>query len=271
MEEKATQSIVDPFGVTIQTDVRDDQVDIDSIRKDPLKFYYDSVKEFSQNCDYSTLSSYRSELMQSIAHRIQFQEKVFGRTEEGLGPFPETLFSGFIVSLVFSIFDDSFSFCSVNPGFSITGPLVVMYKEYYEPLTSGFLPIGLFPSLIKLDLTWYDGGLICEIVDHRRKLIKATRIMLRINPSEQLDCSPEQEQDYLLSRYPLLCLDPEEEVSVLSRCAYSDKQNFIRPTDGIIDEEAMYYAKTSKIEIIQNTKKLSVDELREQVLQHWKL
>ena len=94
-----------------------------------------------------------------------------------------------------------------------------------------------FEDLKKLNLTWYDGGLICEIVDKRRQREKISHVHLKVKSSDIGPLTYEREQDFLLNRYPLLCLDPDLHVTDVARTIKADAERWIQPITHEVKEQ----------------------------------
>jgi hypothetical protein len=90
----------------------------------------------------------------------------------------------------------------------------------------GMLRPDLLPQLLELKLTWYDGRLICEVVDQRRALGRAVRTQLRVAEEDLVAFGVDAERQVLLAEYPLLCLEPTPQVANLARAAMADRQRW---------------------------------------------
>ena len=191
--------------------------------------YQKCIKNFIKDIDFTRLSPYRSEICECVLHRSQFQEKISQDFDDEIEKLPPSLFSGFNVSLILTIDSTAFLLVSTNPGLEITGDLHTEGWKMIQDISAGYLPSGIFEDLKKLNLTWYDGGLICEIVDKRRKKEKISRVHLRVKANDIGLLTFEREQDYLLNRYPLLCLDPDLHVTDVARTIKADAERWINP------------------------------------------
>lgn len=191
-----------------------------------LHQYYENTKYFIDHTDSSTLSAYRQEVLNKVKEKLVFQSKLFNTNGEPDGSLPSNIFGNLTVSLNLIIFSDRYSFSSSNPGFEITGDLNDDISHLLSYVANGVLPPNLLEQLRKLNLVWYDGGLICEINDTRKAYSHPIRVLMRINPIDITNSDFDVEQEYLLNRYPLLCLDPDIQVSKVSRIALSDSQRW---------------------------------------------
>jgi hypothetical protein len=88
------------------------------------------------------------------------------------------------------------------------------------------LPPDMLDPLRKLNLVFYDGGLICSIIDQRREHFTPIRLHLRIHPDDIVALGFELEQEYLFASYPLLCLENRIEVFQVSRISARDRDKW---------------------------------------------
>ena len=191
--------------------------------------YQKCIKNYIKQTDFARLSPYRSEIFECVLHRAQFQEKIAKESDDDVEKLPPSLFSGFNASLILTIDATAFLLVSTTPGIEITGDLHSEGWKMIQDISAGYLPSGLFEDMRKLSLTWYDGGVICEIVDKRRRKEKVSRVHLRVKASDIGMLTFEREQDYLLNRYPLLCLDPDLHVTDVARTIKADAERWIDP------------------------------------------
>jgi hypothetical protein len=187
-----------------------------------LQYYFDRL-------DSHSLSEYREEVFNRIRQQSIFQSKVFGHASPNYNRLPLNSFAGFAVSPYLVICSDRFVFSSATPGFEVSGGLdqeLANLLGYFDQQT---LPPQLLETLKRLNLVWYDGGLICEIADQRRQSDRPLRIHLRVHPDDFVAAGFEIEQEYLFDRFPLLCLDSSIQVSKVARAAGREKGKWKPP------------------------------------------
>ena len=187
-----------------------------------LDQYYSNVIYHIEHIHPSQLSPVRNELCKKIKHKLIFQSKVFGKSSTNFDNLPENLFSTFTVGLYLILKDKTFTFYSSNPGFEITDSYEETGNYILEFISRGILPPRMLDDVRKLNLVWYDGGLICEIDDQRKKNAKVYRTLLKVNQSDIASLGLEIESEYLLARYPLLSFSPDIQVSKVARVAERD-------------------------------------------------
>lgn len=188
-----------------------------------LDQFYENTKYFLLNMQKSNYSPLKNELCDQARTRALFQSKVFGKTSQNFDILPQCAFSSFSVSLRLVIQHNSFSFFSVISGFEIHENFEDHGQTILDFISHGTLPPRTLDDVKKLNLTWYDGGLICEVEDKRRKELNSMRILLRVHPLDVAKYGPDSECEYLLARYPLLSFEPDVQISRLSRTVYNDK------------------------------------------------
>jgi hypothetical protein len=180
----------------------------------------------------SDLSELRGEICERIQRRINFQLSTYGTCSIGLDEAPPNLYSSFSVALYLVIYRDGrFSFSSVTPGIGVAGMIDEEEgRSLLFYISHGMLRPGLLPQLLDLKLTWYDGRLICEVIDYRRALGRSVRTQLRVAEEDIVAFGVEAEQQVLLAQYPLLCLEPTPQVANLARAAIADRRRW-EPSD----------------------------------------
>jgi hypothetical protein len=195
---------------------------------DLLEEFHEKVNSYIQNVIPSDLSELRSEICQRIQRRSQFQLSSFGAVSKDFDEAPLNLYSSLTVGLYLIVFEDGqFQFSSAVPGFSSSGHIDDEEgRSLLFYIGHGMLQTGLLPKLMDIGLTWYDGCLICEVVDQRRRLGRAVRTQLRVAQEDLTSFGLEAEQQVLLQQYPLLCVDPDPQVGRLSRLAFADRQRW---------------------------------------------
>lgn len=189
-----------------------------------LENYYKNINFHIENVPPSQLSALRLEVCKKIRHRTLFQTKVFGKSSTNFDILPENTFESFTVSLYLIIKEKTFSLFTLtsNNNLEITdsfddhGCLVLDY------ISRGYLPPMMLDDVRKLNLVWYDGGLICEINDQRTKNSKISRTLLRVSQSDIAALGTDSESEYLLARYPLLSFDADIQISKVARAAKRD-------------------------------------------------
>ncbi|EAY00670.1 hypothetical protein TVAG_208620 [Trichomonas vaginalis G3] len=187
-----------------------------------LDQYYANIKYFINDTPKSTLSQLRSEICDKIRHRSLFQSKVFGKSSTNFDVLPENAYSTFSVSLHLILRPKTFSFFTTNPGIDVTESFEDEGAHILDFISRGYLPPRMFEELRKLNLVWYDGGLICEIDDQRRNNGNVMRTLLSVAPSDIAALGPECESEFLLVKYPLISFDSDIQISKVSRIASSD-------------------------------------------------
>ena len=191
-----------------------------------LHQYYANTKYFIDHIDPSTLSPYKQEIFTKVKQRSIFQSKIFDSPNLPDGSLPPNTFENLSVSLYLIIFPDHFTFSTAIPGIEINGDLNDDISRVLSYISQGLLPPRLLDSLKDMNLTWYDGGLICEISDQRKAYSHPLRVLMRVNPIDITNCGFDIEQEFLLNRFPLLCLDPDIRVSKLTREVIADSQRW---------------------------------------------
>ncbi|EAY08090.1 hypothetical protein TVAG_497130 [Trichomonas vaginalis G3] len=193
--------------------------------------YQEVIKDYVSKLDMSHLSAYRREICECIQLRQQFQNKVYGNTDADVEKLPVSIFSGLTPSLTITFDQDVFSIVSASGGLEITGDISSEGQYLIYDINRGVLPKTLYEAVKKLGLTWYDGGLICEVVDRRRNIEKFRRVHLKVDQSSLEPMSIEREQELLLCRYPLLCLTPDLQVTNFARTIAADAARWTAPEE----------------------------------------
>lgn len=192
-----------------------------------LHQYHHAVDHYIQNVNTQELSELRAEIVERLKKRAIYQQTSYGSSKVGFDEAPPNLFNTFTVSLYLIIDHDQFIFSSAVPGFQYTGSLnddEGLEILYY--ISQGLIVPGILKQLKQLHLTWYDGCLICEILDNRRKFPKTVRTQLRVHPNDVASFGFEAEQQFLLIQTPHLCLDPNPQVANVARIAMQDRQRW---------------------------------------------
>lgn len=191
-----------------------------------LHQYYANTKYFIDHIDPSTLSTYKQEILSKVKQHSIFQSKIFNSINLPDGSLPPNTFDNLKVSLYLIIYSDHYTFKTAIQGIEINGDLNDDVSHVLSYVSQGLLPPCFLEKLKDLNLVWYDGGLICEISDQRKASPHPLRVLMRINPIDVTKCGFDIEQEYLLNRFPLLCLDPDTRVSKLTREVVSDSQRW---------------------------------------------
>jgi hypothetical protein len=193
-----------------------------------LREYHKAVANYIENVNISDLSQLRGEICQRTQNRATYQLTSYGSVSIGLDEPPPNLFSTFTVSLYLVIHPDGrFNFSTPDPGIGITGLIDEDEgRSLLFYISRGFLRPGLLQPLLELGLTWYDGCLICEVIDNRRQLGRTIRTQLRVAQEDVVSFGVDSEQQLLLAQYPFLCLDPSPQVGNLARLAVKDRQRW---------------------------------------------
>lgn len=208
-------------------------------RTNLLREYHKTVTEYMRSANTSEMSDLRAEICSRIQKRSRFQTNLLGPLSAGLDEPPPNLYSSrrFTASLFLMIFENGqfkFTTCTSPPtilcaGRDIDGAeghALLMY------ISQGILKPGLLRQLLDLNLTWYDGCLICEITDERRKLKRTVRTQLKVAQEDIVEITSstssglETEQHFLMAQYPLLCLEPDKQVGNVARAAHADRRRW---------------------------------------------
>jgi hypothetical protein len=211
-----------------------------------VRLYHRAVADHVQAAHVSDLSELRGEICERMQHRRNYQVSAYGRASIGLDDPPPNLFSSFSVALYLVIYEDGrFAFSSATPGVALGGLIdddegraLLFY------IAHGVLRPGLLPALLDLKLAWYDGALICEVVDRRRRLGRAVRTHLRVAEEDLVPFGADAEQQVLLAQYPLLCLEPTPQVANDARVAGADRRRW-EPSDIDGESKLLFVAKRS--------------------------
>ena len=197
-----------------------------------LRQYRENLSYFLDMADQTAVSDFRSEVLNCVREHKIFQERLFGRSSPPLGQLPPNAFHEFTVSLHLSLFHDRFVMSSTIPGFEISGGAHEI-EPLLAALSTGFLPAHTLDALRKVNLVWYDGGLICEVNDNRVSPPAFIRVHLLANPQDIANVGFDAEQEFLFARFPLLCLDPTPQVARMAQVAAVENCRWRRrqPTD----------------------------------------
>ncbi|KAH0796015.1 hypothetical protein GPJ56_000083 [Histomonas meleagridis] len=191
-----------------------------------LKQYHKNIHYYLNHTDPSSFSKYREEIFKKIHQQSNFQQKIFGTDSIANGRLPCSSFSTFTVSLRLIFYSDYFTFSTTVPGIEITGKITDGMDSILYHISNGFLPPKILDQVKNLSLAWYDGGLVCEVTDQRKAYSPPIRILMRILTSDIRSIGFDYEQEYLNSRYPLLCLDTDIQVARVSRISARDKMRW---------------------------------------------
>jgi hypothetical protein len=187
-----------------------------------LRNYFENIHYHIENIPSSQMSPIRVEVCKKIRHRTIFQTKVFGKTSMNFDILPENTFSTFTVSLYLILKDKTFSLFTSNRCLEINDTIKGHGSYILDYISCGYLPPMMLDDVRKLNLMWYDGGLLCEIEDQRTKNCKISRTLLRISQSDIAELGPESESEFLLARYPLISFDADVQISRVARAASGD-------------------------------------------------
>ena len=185
--------------------------------------YRDVLGSFLDQCDPGTLTEYRQEIFNRMRQEKSFQDRVFGRSTPRYDTLPRNSFSSFTASLHLLILPSHFVLSSSPPGLELTGDLEGDLSHLLGYFEDGLLPPKLLEQLRKLNLVWYDGGLVCEVSDQRRETAQQFRMYLRANQTDIAACGFEAEREFLLVQHPLLCLDTSPQVGRVAMVASRDR------------------------------------------------
>ena len=187
-----------------------------------LDQFYENVNYYLINMQKYQISELRNEVYDMTKNRSLFQAKVFGKSSTNFDIIPQSAFSSLVVSLHLILKEDSFIFFTSCPGLEIQENYDDKGRFLLDFISKGFLPPNAFEDLKKVNLKWYDGGLICQIEDQRRQNMNVIRILLRLNNADITKFGAENESSYLLARYPYLSFDNDLQISRISRIAAND-------------------------------------------------
>ena len=191
--------------------------------------YRDVLGCFLDQCDPRSFTEYREEVFNRVRQEKSFQDRVFGHSTPRYDTLPRSTFSSFTVSLHLAILPSHFVLSSSPPGFELTGDLDDDLARLIAFFDDGLLPPKVLDQLRKLNLVWYDGGLVCEVSDQRREAAQQFRMYLRVNPCDIAACGVETEREYLLVQHPLLCLDTSPQVGRVAMVAARDRSKWATP------------------------------------------
>ena len=189
-----------------------------------LEKYHSIVMNYIENVNVAELSSLRSEICEKIQKRLKFQRITYGAISKCFDEQPLNLYNTFNVSLYLVLYPDHFTFSTVQKGFEISGSIDdETGQSILSYISRGMLKPGLLDSLKNKNLSWYDGCLICEIIDCRRKNTPTIRTQLRVSPYDINQTGIESEQSYVLAQNPFVCTDPSPAVANIARAAMNDR------------------------------------------------
>lgn len=191
--------------------------------------YRDVLGCFLDNCEPQSFTEFRAEVFNRVRQEKSFQDCVFGHSTPRYDTLPRNSFSSFTVSLNLVILPSNFVLSSSPAGFELSGDLDDDLAQLLAFFDDGVLPPRLLDPLRKLNLVWYDGGLVCEVSDQRRESVQQFRVYLRVNPYDIAACGVDTEREYLLVQYPLLCLDTSPQVGRVAMVAARDRSKWAAP------------------------------------------
>ena len=191
-----------------------------------LDQFYQNVNFYLNHLQRYQISEVRNEVYEKMKNRALFQSKVFGKSSSNFDVLPQNSFSSFIVSLHLVLRDTSYVFFSSLPGLEIHENYDDQGRFILHYISRGHLPPNSLEVLKKMNLKWYDGGLICQIEDTRRKNMNIIRILLRVNQSDVARIGTNHESSFLLARYPYLSFDNDIQVSRVARLASNNKSRW---------------------------------------------
>lgn len=212
-----------------------------------IEKYHETVLDYIENVNINELSALRSEICERIQKRIKFQRCTFGNISKSFDEQPQNLYSVFNVSLYLVLYPDHFTFSTSQKGYEITGSIDdKLGRSILSYVSRGLLKPGLLTILKNKDLlknlSWYDGCLICEIIDCRRAVSRRVRTQLRIS---QYDIQPygiDSEQSFILAQNPLICLDTSTSVANVARAAMRDRLRW-EPEDLMSESNLQFVAR----------------------------
>ena len=193
-----------------------------------LDQYYANINYHIENVPSTQMSAVRNDLCKRVKRKTIFQTKVFGKTSYNFDVLPENAYSSFTVSLYLILNENTFTFYPSNPGFEITDSFEESGSYILGFISNGLLPPSMLDDIRKLNLVWYDGGLICEVNDRRKKNERIFRTLLRVSQSDIAKLGTDVESEYLLARYPLLCFDADIQISKVARVAERDRLRWMK-------------------------------------------
>lgn len=205
--------------------------------------YHETVSDYIENVNINELSALRSEICERIQKRIKFQRCTFGNISKCFDEQPQNLYSVLNVSLYLVLYSDHFTFSTAQKGYEVTGSIDdevgISILSY---VSRGLLKPGLLQKLKNKNLSWYDGCLICEIIDCRRNTPKSVRTQLRVSQYDIQSYGIESEQQFILAQNPLICLDPSPAVANIARTAMSDRLRW-EPYDTMEESKLQFVAR----------------------------
>ena len=191
-----------------------------------LRQYSENIEYYISHTPENSLSPCRQEILSKVKQYAIFQSKIFNKSNLPDGSLPANTFENLSVSLYLVIYSDHFTFSTASPGIEISGDLCDDSTRVLSYVSQCMLPPRFLETLRKMNLVWYDGGLVCEITDQRKAYSKPLRVLMKVNPIDITNYGFEIEQEYLFNRFPLLCLEPDIQVSKLARAVVADSQRW---------------------------------------------
>lgn len=205
--------------------------------------YHEAVLDYIENVNINELSVLRGEMCERIQKLIKFQRCTFGNVSKCFDEQPQNLYSSLNVSLYLVIDNDHFSFYSAQKGYEVTGSIDdevgISILSY---ISRGLLKPGLLQKLKNKNLYWYDGCLICEIIDYRRSVPRSVRTQLKVSQYDIQSYGIECEQQFILAQNPLICLDPSPAVANVARAAMNNRLRW-EPSDTTEESKLQFVAR----------------------------
>ncbi|OHT04558.1 hypothetical protein TRFO_27947 [Tritrichomonas foetus] len=216
--------------------------------------FHETVLDYIENVNINELSALRGEICERIQKRAKFQRNTYGYVSKCFDEQPPNLYSAFSVSLYLLLYPDHFVFSTSQKGFEITGSIDdELGRSILSYISRGLLKPGLLAALKNKNLSWYDGCLICEVIDCRRSIPTSVRTQLRVSPLDINQAGFESEQPFILVQNPLVCLDPSPAVANVARVAMSDRLRW-EPGDSTKESKVLFVARRRPDLFLQNEK-----------------
>lgn len=191
-----------------------------------LKQFYQFLEDFLLNSDLSSFSEYKREVLESIKSRIDYNKKILNEKEYDFEYRSVGLFSNLITSAFLIINEKIFHFYTIDHSYEFTGDIINDFPNFILCVCDGFLPPGIFSSIYRSKLNWYDGGLICEVIDKKHLIEYPIKIYLRVKSTELHILPPDKESEFLLNKFPVLNLDNNIQVTNIKRHLFNDAYRF---------------------------------------------